>query len=133
MSHVASVSPGSRGAAEMVVGPADTAQALGSGDVAVLGTPRLVALLEQATCDALSGALTPDQTSVGSRVDVVHRRPTPIGARVHASATVIEVDESAVLFEVQADHRLDSGEVAERIMVGTITRVVVDRDAFASD
>lgn len=121
---------GRQGRAEWKVTDADTAIALGSGDVPVLATPRLIALLEAATCAALDGQLQGDQTSVGTRVDVAHRRPTPRGARVDARATVISVDETRIMFDVTADHQESSGHRVEAICRGTITRVVVDRSSF---
>ena len=71
------VAVGLKGEVRLVVGEADTANALGSGDVHVLGTPRLVALFEQATVDALRGILDEGQTSVGMRVQIDHLQPTP--------------------------------------------------------
>ena len=73
--------PGLEGSVGMTVGPADLASALGSGDVAVLGTPRLVALAEAATVAALAGVLDPGRTSVGTRVDLRHLAPTVEGRR----------------------------------------------------
>lgn len=110
----------------------DTAIALGSGDVEVLGTPRLIALLEEATCAAIRGALPAHQTSVGSQINVRHRKPSFPGAQVFAMATVTEVDGSRVTFEVSAAHAIGEGQREERIAVGTITRVVVERSAFAA-
>ena len=48
--------PGASATVVHLVGSGDTARALGSGDLDVLGTPRLVAWCEQATVAAL-GAL----------------------------------------------------------------------------
>ena len=121
---------GAEGAAELLVSPEDTAIALGSGDVPVLGTPRLLALLEEATCEAVRGDLTADRTTVGSAVELSHRRPTPVGARVIARARVESRDGAQVVFEVHADHETAAGERVEMIARGRITRVIVDRGAF---
>ena len=59
---------------------ADTARALGSGDVDVLGTPRALALAEAATVRAAAAALTPGQTTVGTHVELDHLAPSPVGA-----------------------------------------------------
>ena len=64
---------------ELTVTDADTAQALGSGDVPVLATPRLLALAEAATVAATSRRLGSGVTTVGTRVTVEHRAATPIG------------------------------------------------------
>ena len=121
---------GAEGTAELIVSPEDTAIALGSGDVPVLGTPRLLALLEEAACEALRGALPTDRTTVGSAVELSHRRPTPVGARVIAHARVASRDGAQVVFDVHADHETAAGERVEMIARGRITRVVVDRGSF---
>jgi len=56
------IDPGLTGTAELTVTTADTAEALGSGDVPVLGTPRVLALAEAATVAALDGRLEAGHT-----------------------------------------------------------------------
>src|SRR5205823_10456799 len=56
--------------------------------VAVLGTPRVVALAEAATIAALAGAVGDHETTVGSRVELDHLAPSPVGARVRAEAVL---------------------------------------------
>lgn len=126
------ITVGAVGRAEMRVGTQDTAIAFGSGDVPVLGTPRLLALLEEATCDAIRGALPPGHTSVGTSVEIKHRRATPVGARVEASARVVEVDGPRIVFDVTADHESASGDVVPGIVRGRITRTVVERATFGA-
>lgn len=108
----------------MVVGEDDTARALGSGDVDVLGTPRLVALLEEATCDAVAGFLDARSTTVGMRVQVDHLQPTPVGAEVTAEAYLDKIDGRRITFTVTAS---DSGGL---VAAGKVTRVVVDVQRF---
>jgi fluoroacetyl-CoA thioesterase len=74
---------------EWVVAAGDTAQALGSGDVPVLGTPRLIAWLEAAAVSALDGRLPPGATSVGMRIAVDHRAPSAIGDVVRVEAHLV--------------------------------------------
>ena len=101
----------------------DTALALGSGDLEVLATPRVLAWLEEATCAALD--LTPQQTSVGTRVDLEHLAASPVGAEVTASATVIHTDGRLVRFQVAA---LDGSGTL--LATGEVRRVIVDRERF---
>lgn len=106
---------------------ADTATALGSGDVPVLATPRLLAWLEAATCAAAAttGATGPGRTSVGTRVAVEHLVATPVGDRVEARARLVHADGRLLRFEVTAT------DAAGRVLAtGEVTRVVVDRDRF---
>lgn len=123
---------GMTGVASVSVTSADTAIALGSGDVPVLATPRLIALMEQATCEALRGSLPDSRTSVGIHVDVTHRTSTPVGSQVFARAIVSAVDERSVRFDVSADHETASGERLAGIATGTITRALVDRERFGA-
>jgi predicted thioesterase len=117
---------GLRGEARLVVGDADTAVALGSGDVDVLGTPRLVALFEQATVDALHGVLDEGQSSVGMRVQIDHLQPTPVGAEVVVEATLDKIEGRRLTFTVTAS---DSGGL---VAAGKVTRVMIDVDKFMS-
>jgi fluoroacetyl-CoA thioesterase len=104
---------------------ADTAQAVGSGDLPVLGTPRLVAWCEAVTCAALAD-LPEGSTSVGTRVEMEHLAPSAIGDRVEVEALVTERTERMVSFAVEARH-------GERIVGrGAVTRAVVDAQRFMS-
>jgi predicted thioesterase len=104
----------------------DTAQALGSGDVPVLGTPRVLALLEAATVAAVTPALAQGQTTVGTRVSLEHQTATPIGRTVAARARLVAVDGRRLSFEVT----LTDGDAVAAF--GTVERVVVDRDRFVA-
>jgi fluoroacetyl-CoA thioesterase len=118
------VATGMRGEAEMVVGDADTARSLGSGTVDVLGTPRLVALCEEASCRAVDAVLDDGTTTVGMKVGLDHLQPSAIGERVVAEAVLSKVEGRRLTFTVSAsDHR---GLVA----VGKVQRVVVDVQRF---
>ena len=86
---------------EFVVTDKDTASALLSGDLPVLGTPRLVAWMEAATCAAIADALPEGQTSVGTRISVEHRAASPVDALVTVLATVNHVDGRLLKFEVR--------------------------------
>ncbi|XRQ06421.1 thioesterase family protein [Actinomadura welshii] len=116
---------GLRGEVSLVVGDEDTAVSVGSGDVPVLGTPRLLALAEAATVEAVRGRLGEGETSVGTRVELRHLAASPVGARVAVKAELEEVDGARLVFGfVAADER---GAVVGR---GRIERVVVDRGRF---
>src|SRR3954454_7203085 len=61
---------------------ADTAEALGSGSLPVLGTPRLLAWCEAATCAAIEPELGEGETSVGTRVELEHTRGSRVGVGI---------------------------------------------------
>lgn len=117
---------GMRGDAKLVVTEADTALSLGSGIVEVLGSPRLVALCEEACCNAINSALDDGTTSVGMRIQFDHLQPTPIGAEVVAEAVLEKIDGRRLKFTVSAS---DPGGL---VAAGKITRVMVDLDRFMS-
>lgn len=112
------------GEAELLVTWEDTAAAFRSGDVAVLATPRIVALCEEATALALAGTLTEGKTSVGTRVELTHLAAVGIGSSVRAVAGLERTEGRRLVFSVSVSD--SSGLVA----VGKVTRVVVDRDHF---
>lgn len=119
------------GQAFLVVGPEHTAITAGSGDLPVLATPVMIALMEAAACDALNGRLPAELTSVGIHVDVRHVAASPLGARVTASAQLIELAGARITFAVQAQMQSD----AEPTIIGhgTHVRVAVDRERFLAD
>src|SRR3954453_4000284 len=116
--------PGLSARVELTVTDADTAQSLGSGDVPVLGTPRLLALAEAATVAATARQMPGGVTTVGVRAEVEHRAPTPVGRLVTALATLDKVDGRRLHFTVV----LRDGEtLAAEVRV---ERMVLDRQRF---
>jgi fluoroacetyl-CoA thioesterase len=113
---------------EFTVSDDDTAAALGSGDLPVLGTPRLLAWAEAATCAAIAADLDAGSSSVGTRAQLDHVAASPVGAAVTVTATVSYVDGRLVRFEVVAEHEV--GGVSKVVGHGEVTRVVVDRERF---
>ena len=119
--------PGLKAAVELTVTEADTAVALGSGDVPVLGTPRVLALMEAAAVKALEGRLEPGQTTVGISADLRHLAPTPVGGRVRAEARLIVAEGRNLGFEISL--RDASGS---EVATAHHRRSVVDRERFLS-
>ena len=116
--------PGLRAAFSYTVTEADTATAAGSGEVPVLATPRVLALAEQATVAAVAGALEAGATTVGTRVELDHLVPSPVGADLEVVARLERIDGRRLQFAV----RLRDGE--RLVAGGRVTRVVVDKAAF---
>jgi predicted thioesterase len=109
---------------DLTVTDEDTALALRSGDVPVLGTPRIVALVEEASVKAVCPSLGDGQTTVGMRIELSHLIPVAVGKTVRAEATLERVEGRRLTFTVSVNG--DQGLVA----VGKLTRVVVDREQF---
>ena len=103
---------------------ADTAAQLGSGDVAVLGTPRVLALMERATVQAVARSLEPGETSVGVSVHLEHLAASPVGATVDVEAVVQERTGR----RITCTARMSAGE--RTLATANIVRVVVNRATF---
>jgi fluoroacetyl-CoA thioesterase len=118
------LAPGLTGTLEHVVSEEDTSAAMGTSDVIVLGTPRIILLAEQAIKAALEGHLSPELSAVEHRVELAHLAPTAIGKSVRAEAFLEAVDGRRLVFRISVtDSR---GLVA----AGRFTRVVVSRQRF---
>ena len=103
-----------------------TAVKIGSGDMAVLATPAMMALMENAAMLAVADELPEGCTTVGGHIESSHLKPTKVGDTVTATAEVVKVDGKKIEFKVSAycgDALL--GE-------GTHLRFIVDRDRFMS-
>ena len=116
--------PGRQATVEETVTEDMTAELLGSGDVPVLGTPAILALVEAAAVAAVAEALEAGTTSVGASVELDHLAPTPPGGTVTATAALAEVDGRRLTF------RFEVTDAAGPVARGTHVRVVVDRDRF---
>jgi fluoroacetyl-CoA thioesterase len=122
------VTVGLRATITAEVTDADTAQALGSGDVPVLGTPRLLALAEAACVAAVTPQLGAGQTTVGVAVSIEHKRASPIGAPIEVEAELAEIEGRRLFFNFIA-YGPGTGDEAV-IGAGTVERMLVDRDRF---
>lgn len=109
----------------MTVSDADTAQAVGTGDVPVVATPRLIVLAEAATVSAVTRELDDGETSVGTLVRFEHLHASPVGTTVQVDAELVKVDGRTLWFDVAATDT--DGKLLAR---GEIVRAVVDRERF---
>jgi len=121
---VVPVPTGLSATAQLTVEERDTAIAFRSGEVPVLATPRIIALVEQAALEATREALEPGCSTVGVRVQIEHISPTPVGGVVTAEANLEKVEGRRLIFHVSA--RDERGLVA----AGKVTRVLVDIEQF---
>ena len=92
----------------------DTAAAVGSGSLPVLGTPRLLAWCEAATCAALEPTLAEGATSVGTRITLEHLAASPVGQEVEVTASTTYVDGRLHRFTVSARHLPADGAAPAR-------------------
>lgn len=107
-----------------VVAETNTACTLGSGDLQVLATPAMVALMENAAMSAAATLLSDDESTVGAQISVSHLRPTGIGHTVSATATLTAHEGRKLSFAVTASD--EQGVIGE----GIHTRYIVSRERF---
>lgn len=115
---------GIKGSADLLVTERLTAKEVGSGTVAVLATPMMIALMENAALNTVKPFLAEGEATVGTEISVTHNAPTPIGETVTAEAELIAVDRRKLQFQVQA-------RVGDEIIgKGTHTRFIINEERF---
>ena len=113
-------------ATQHTVTDADTAERLGSGDLPVLATPRLINWIERAAFAAAAGeGLETGQTTVGTMVKVEHLKAAPVGTTVSVTSSRPVSDGRRLIFHVRV---LD--ETGDEVARGEVHRAVVDRERF---
>ena len=111
---------------EITVTDAVTAIKMGSGDMPVLATPAMMALMENAAMLAVASELPEGSTTVGVHIESSHLKPSKIGDKVSATAEVTKVDGKKIEFKVSAY----SGDTL--LGEGTHLRFIVDKERFMS-
>ena len=111
---------------QLTVNEAVTAIAMGSGDMPVLATPAMMALMENAAMLAVAPHLLEGCTTVGGHIASSHLRPSRIGDTVTATATVTRIDGKKIEFKVEAH----CGEVL--LGEGSHLRFIVNKEKFMS-
>ncbi|MEM7094072.1 MAG: hotdog domain-containing protein [Actinomycetota bacterium] len=119
------IEPGAQARAVHVVSPEDTAVALGSGEVPVLASSRLIAWCEKASLDALAPHLPPESTTVAMRVHLDHLRPASVGCEITAIATLERIEGRRFVFVASA-----LGPEGTMLAQGRIVRVIVETESF---
>lgn len=117
---------GIKGSSSCTVTSDLTAKSLRSGGLDVLATPIMVALMEEAALLSVRPYLEPGTDTVGTRLDVSHLSATPVGMKVRAESTLVEIDRRRLVFEVKAYD--EAGLIGE----GTHERFVVDMEKFTA-
>ncbi len=107
-----------------IVTLSNCAVTMGSGNLEVFATPAMVALMENAAMNAVAQALPHDSTTVGAEMNTTHIKPSAIGARVQATATLIAVEGRKLTFAVEAAD--EAGTIGRGIHV----RFIVDKERF---
>lgn len=102
----------------------NTAATYGSGLVPTLSTPHLVAWMENVARDTVGPHLDEGQSTVGTRIDVRHLAPTPVGMEVRLHAELLEIDGRRLRF------RIEAWDAVEQVGEAEHERFVIDWDRF---
>jgi fluoroacetyl-CoA thioesterase len=118
------IAPGAEETAQQTVTSDMLASEVGSGDVDVLATPALLALVERVAVASVAAALQPGTTTVGARVELDHMAPTPAGAllSIHVRLDTVRGRTLGFSFEVS--------DPAGLVARGRHVRVIVVREEF---
>lgn len=114
------------GTAERTVTEDITAAAVGSGRLKVLATPVMISLIEEAAWKSIAGELESGMDTVGTKLNVEHLEPTPVGGVVRCETKLIEIDGRRLVF---------SAEVFDEVGLigrGTHERFIVNGAKFQS-
>ncbi|MCI8328307.1 MAG: thioesterase family protein [Oscillibacter sp.] len=103
-----------------------TAAAAGSGALAVFGTPFMAAMMENAALTCLQSFLEEGQGSVGTRLDITHDSPTPVGMKVFAEAEITGVSENGRMVDFQVSAWDERGPIGK----GAHTRAIIRNEKF---
>ncbi|MDO5022211.1 MAG: thioesterase [Eubacteriales bacterium] len=114
------------GSTELTVEKKHTAVNIGSGNVEVLATPVLIALLENAASQSVIPLLKEDETTVGSFISVSHLAPTPENLKVFAFSKLIDISPNQKEFTFQLEAYDETGLIAK----GEHKRIKLKKDKF---
>lgn len=118
------IETGVRGHIELAVEDYMTAESMKSGNLPVLATPYLAAVMEQTCADSVADRLESGKGTVGTALDIRHLAATPVGMRIFCDSELVEADGRRLVFEVTVrDER-------ETVGTGKHERFVIDSDRF---
>ncbi|EHU5023607.1 thioesterase [Enterococcus faecalis] len=109
---------------EFLVKESQTAKMLGSGDLEVLGTPALAAMIEQTAKEAVKDQLSVGETTVRTVLELRHLYPSAVGSTIVVTMTNIEQSAHKIRYEFVAY------EGERQIAKGFHQRAVVETDSF---
>ncbi len=97
---------------------------IGSGELPVLGTPMMMALMENAAMMAAKEILQEGESTVGGFISSSHIKPTGLGQTITATAKLINQDGNKLTFKVYAAEK--NGAIGE----GEHVRFIIDEIKF---
>lgn len=111
---------GIRGQAELTVEPKHTLLYHDKALPPIFSTPDMIGLMEWAAANAMLPFCEEGEISVGTAINIEHRAPTTVGARVKTEAVLESANGRFYVFRVTAHNGV------EEIGRGTVTRAFVN-------
>lgn len=99
---------------------------VGSGDLRVLATPMMMALMENAAMMAVAAELEEGQSTVGGQISSSHIKPTGLGHEITATAELVKIEGRKLWFRISASD--DEGIIGE----GEHLRFIIGKEKFMS-
>jgi len=106
----------------ITVDESHTARHLADKGISVFSTPEMVRLMEQCALEGVLPYLQPNQNTVGIRVEMRHLAATPMGMKVSARCTLVEIDRRRLVFKAEMHDEL------EKVGEGSNERFIVDKE-----
>ena len=100
------------------------AKHVGSGEVEALSTPAMIAFMEKTARQTVESKLPEGDITVGTRVDIKHLGPVPIGENLKVTAQLVGIDKTNLTFKVKAELR------KKVIGTGQHERFIVNKEKF---
>ena len=115
---------GIKGEAEKIVTEDITAGALCSGSLPVFATPAMIAMMEETCFKSIHPMLEEGMGTVGTRLEVDHLSPTPVGMKVRCESILTEIHDRKLVFDVKV--------YDEKGLVGTCVheRFIINNEKF---
>lgn len=101
-----------------------TASHIGSGTLDVLGTPALIAYMEETAWGLLKEHLESDDTSVGTAIEMKHLKASAPGSDIIIEAKLTDLNEKTAQFDITATQQ------DQTIALATHTRAIVSVERF---
>ena len=99
----------------------NTAKTMGSGTLDVFATPALVALAEKTCWMSVAAALDEGCGTVGTRLELEHSAPTPVGMTVTCESELTAVEGRKLVFKVCVSfHQPGLNGIAQTVLCGLV-------------
>ena len=125
-SRIRMLETGIKGYQELTVKEEDTAKVHKSGTLDVLATPRMAALMEETAWKSVAGELEENMGTVGTKLDLEHLAPTPVGMKIWCESVLTGVDGRKLTFSITAF------DGAGKIGQGLHERFIIEETKFQS-